>query len=182
MNHKRADDQTGSSDHIYGSRQNGYENRQYLTDEDFLPQEIKDEIPESFIRRHPPKKKTPLIGVVVILFVVLMIVFAFFWESARREEEQRQAELRREEMDELPPNFPPPGRSAIQDKLNDFYMVDQDFLPINPYSRPGALIPEVNGIVIHNIGNPNTTAQQNRNYFESLAETQERKASAHFII
>ena len=182
MDHRRREDRMGSSEHINRSHQNEDVSRHYLPEEDFLPDEIEDEIPETFTRRRPPKKKTPLIGVLVIIFVVVMIVFAFYWESARREEQQKQAELRKEEMSELPPNFPPPGRSAVQDKLNDFYMIEQDFLPINRYSRSGSLIAKVNGIVIHNIGNPNTTAQQNRNYFASLAQTHERHASAHFII
>lgn len=58
----------------------------------------------------------------------------------------------------------------------------QQFLTVNEYSRPGTPLEEVNGIVIHYTGNPGTTAQQNRSYFEGLAETQQTKASSHFII
>lgn len=58
----------------------------------------------------------------------------------------------------------------------------QQFLTINEYSRPGTPLEQINGIVIHYTGNPGTTAQQNRSFFESLAETQERKASSHFIV
>lgn len=58
----------------------------------------------------------------------------------------------------------------------------QQFLAINEYSRPGTELEQVNGIVIHYTGNPGTTAQQNRGYFESLAETKETKASSHFIV
>lgn len=46
--------------------------------------------------------------------------------------------------------------------------IDQQFLTVNPYSRPGTKLAAVNAIVIHYIGNPGTTAQQNRDYFESL--------------
>ena len=41
---------------------------------------------------------------------------------------------------------------------------------------------KVNGIVVHYTANPGTTAEQNRSYFESLAETGETHASSHFII
>ena len=41
---------------------------------------------------------------------------------------------------------------------------------------------QVNGIVVHYTANPGTTAEQNRSYFESLAETGETHASSHFII
>ncbi len=58
----------------------------------------------------------------------------------------------------------------------------QQFLTPNEYSRPGISLETVNGIVIHYTANPGTTAQQNRNYFEGLAESKETKVSSHFII
>lgn len=58
----------------------------------------------------------------------------------------------------------------------------EQFLTINEYSRPGIPLEEIRGIVIHYTANPGTTAQQNRNYFEGLAETKETKVSSHFII
>lgn len=57
-----------------------------------------------------------------------------------------------------------------------------DLLPVNPYSRPGEVLPEVNGIFIHYTANPGTSASQNRSYFANLAETGETSASAHFVI
>jgi len=60
--------------------------------------------------------------------------------------------------------------------------IEQDFLPVNDYSRPGTSLGSVNGIVVHYTGNPGTTAEQNRNYFGNLAQTHETKASSHFII
>ena len=52
----------------------------------------------------------------------------------------------------------------------------------NKYSRPGIALKKVKGVVIHYTANPGTTAEQNRSYFESLAETWETHASSHFII
>ena len=60
--------------------------------------------------------------------------------------------------------------------------IDEQFLTINEYSRPGTELEEVNGIVIHYVGNPGTTAQNNRNYFEGIATTHEASASSHFIV
>ncbi len=48
--------------------------------------------------------------------------------------------------------------------------VTQDLLTINDYSRPGTKLAEINGIVVHYVGNPGTTAGQNRNYFEGLKD------------
>lgn len=58
----------------------------------------------------------------------------------------------------------------------------EQLLTINEYSRPGTPLEKVNGIVIHYTANPGTTAQQNRGYFEGLAESKKTKASSHFII
>ena len=60
--------------------------------------------------------------------------------------------------------------------------VTQDLLPTNAWSRPGDELKQVNGVVVHYVGNPGTTAQQNRSYFASLAETHETYASSHFVI
>lgn len=60
--------------------------------------------------------------------------------------------------------------------------IEKDLLPLNPNSRPGTVLEEVNGIVIHYVGNPNTSATANRNYFANLAITRETYASSHFIV
>ncbi len=61
--------------------------------------------------------------------------------------------------------------------------VEQDFLSINPWSRPGTPLKKIDGVVIHYVGNPGTTAEANRNYFQSLAlGTDKVYASAHFIV
>ena len=60
--------------------------------------------------------------------------------------------------------------------------LDVELLTVNEYSRPGAALEQVNGIVVHYTANPGTTAIQNRSYFENLAETHETKASSHFVI
>lgn len=57
-----------------------------------------------------------------------------------------------------------------------------DFIPQNPYSRPGEELPAVNNVFVHYTANPGTDAMQNRSYFANLAQTQETSASAHFVI
>lgn len=60
--------------------------------------------------------------------------------------------------------------------------VTVDLIPVNQYSRPGDALTRVDGIVVHYVGNPGTTARNNRDYFASLAETGERSASSHFVV
>ncbi|MBR7093027.1 MAG: N-acetylmuramoyl-L-alanine amidase [Clostridia bacterium] len=62
------------------------------------------------------------------------------------------------------------------------YVDTTQLLPVNPYSRPGDKLTAVNGIVIHYVGNPGTSALQNRNYFAGLAESHATYASANFVI
>lgn len=57
-----------------------------------------------------------------------------------------------------------------------------DYLTPNPYSRPGTALPEIKNIVIHYVGNPNTTAQANRDYFEQLKNNTGTSASSHFVV
>ena len=60
--------------------------------------------------------------------------------------------------------------------------IDVELLTPNEYSRPQLALEEVNAIVIHYTANPGTTAIQNRDYFEGLADSGETYASSHFII
>ena len=61
--------------------------------------------------------------------------------------------------------------------------VEKDYLTVNPYSRPGDALEKINGVVIHYVGNPGTTAHANRNYFESLSSgAEDTYASSHFIV
>ena len=60
--------------------------------------------------------------------------------------------------------------------------IQHQFLTINPYSRSGKFLHKVNGIVIHYTANPNSTAQNNHDYFESLKTKKTASVSSHFII
>ena len=68
---------------------------------------------------------------------------------------------------------PLPGQNI---SLPDY--VEQDLLPVNQWSRPGTPLENIDGVVIHYVGNPGTTAQANRNYF-AQPDTQ---VSAHFLV
>ena len=59
--------------------------------------------------------------------------------------------------------------------------IQQKLLTKNQYSRPGARMGQVKNVVVHWVGNANTTAINNRNYFESL-KTKKIYASSHYIV
>lgn len=73
-------------------------------------------------------------------------------------------------------------KAVLTKRIENPPVYTEQFLTVNEYSRPGIALEEINGIVIHYTANPGTTAQQNRSYFEGLAESKETKSSSHFII
>ena len=58
----------------------------------------------------------------------------------------------------------------------------EQLLTVNPYSRPKTAWKKVNNIVVHYTANPGTSAENNRNYFEGLADSGATYASSHFVI
>lgn len=58
----------------------------------------------------------------------------------------------------------------------------EKLLAINPYSRSGEKQHKIEKIVVHWVGNANTSAIANRNYFNNLRNTHITYASAHYII
>lgn len=78
--------------------------------------------------------------------------------------------------------FAQAAEADLTTTLEDMDGVTVDLIPRNEYSRPGVPLDGVHAIVIHYVGNPGTTAQQNRDYFASLAETGEESVSSHFVI
>ena len=64
--------------------------------------------------------------------------------------------------------------------------VDQKFIRKNIFSRPDVSLKRINNIVIHYVGNPGSSAEANRQYFDSLADQDPQKSgdssSCHFIV
>lgn len=59
--------------------------------------------------------------------------------------------------------------------------IDVQLLEVNPYSRPGIVSEPIKGIVIHYTANPGSTAQNNRDYFDGLKDSQKTSVSSHFV-
>jgi N-acetylmuramoyl-L-alanine amidase len=142
---------------------------------------------EERIRRKKRKRKRKLIriaamGMTAALSFALIagIIALVFFVSGRTGRQENKMVLS-EKIQIL--------KDGRHGKWQDFYAaelpmpsLDVELLTVNEFSRPGIALPEVKNIFIHYTANEGTTALQNRSYFESLAETHERSASAHFII
>lgn len=59
--------------------------------------------------------------------------------------------------------------------------IQKRLLTVNQYSRTSTKLKQVKNIVVHWVGNANSTAIANRNYFESLKE-KKSFASSHYIV
>ena len=128
-------------------------------------------MPEETANSSQAQKGKQWVKIAIAAITVCVVLFAFIWElTLDNEADGDTAALAHK------------GRSAVQDELDTLDWVIAGFLPLNPYSRPGILLDDVNTVVIHYIGNPNTTAEQNRNYFAGLAVSGETYASSNFIV
>lgn len=116
-----------------------------------------------------------ILTICVLSLAVVVLTHVLRWQpfAAPGPENVRQtADSEREEYEVLPAEEGPYGRPELI----------RDYIVENPYSRSGVPLTEVNGIVIHYVANPGSTARENRDYFENLKDTHLTKASSHFII
>jgi N-acetylmuramoyl-L-alanine amidase CwlA len=60
--------------------------------------------------------------------------------------------------------------------------IKRDLLTPNNYSRPQEILKKVKAVVIHWVANPNTTADNNRDFFESRKSGKKGYGSAHFVV
>lgn len=60
--------------------------------------------------------------------------------------------------------------------------IDVQLIDVNEYSRPGIESDPITGIVIHYTANPESTAQNNRDYFAGLKDSHETSVSSHFVV
>jgi len=112
--------------------------------------------------------KIPIYVIVLALVGLSVILFAFLMER----QAGGDAEVSPQSV----------VAETVQDEIYLLDWIHQELLDVNPFSRPGTRLESVTGVVIHNIGNPGTTAMQNRNFFNNLAVTQYTSVSSHFII
>lgn len=135
------------------------------------------------LRRKRAKRKKAMIAKIkrtVVLFVVTVLVLVGVVSIAKR---LIRSNEQMEDEPIIPTLFerkiePIEGASQVFPDLN----IQEDMITPNMYSRPGDELKPVKYLIVHYTGNPQTTAQNNRDYFESLATTQDAYASSHFVV
>ncbi len=114
-----------------------------------------------------------LVSVLVLMAVILVLVMKKPTKPSGQPQSSTYA---------TQPSVPMQTEAPTEDPFLKSNSIAVNFLPENPYSRPGAKLDQINAIVVHYVGNPGTTALQNRDYFAGLADTHERSASSHYVI
>ncbi len=74
--------------------------------------------------------------------------------------------------------FPNTRRVEKAEELVMPEWVDKDYIHIHSTARTGIKLNDIKNIVIHYVGNPNTTAKNNRDYFDNP----KTNVSSHFIV
>lgn len=136
----------------------------------------------AFDYEYPPRvRKRRRRGRSRVLLVLVLLIFlsgcvtgyalaAAIEGDGEEEEEKKDTLFFTEVQSNIPENIVLPD-----------YIIE-DLLPVNEYSRCGDKLTQVNGVVIHYVGNPKTTAWQNVNYFRNLATSGETSASSNLVV
>lgn len=117
------------------------------------------------------KLKVLFISTIIIISIIGIIVVA-----------EKILEKNNTGIKEIIDNIAQKEETTTEDPFLLSDEVTKNYLTPNEYSRPGKELKEVNAIVVHYVGNPGTTAAQNRSYFENLKDTHATSASSHYII
>ncbi|MGN0354226.1 MAG: N-acetylmuramoyl-L-alanine amidase [Muricoprocola sp.] len=132
-------------------------------------------------------KKKPLrifLNIMLLLLVLLCAgLIVMFNISRLKTKDKREQEVQQEYAE---------AEEVVGRAMNAEYLksdgavprpeVDEQLLTVNPYSRPGKKMKKLKAVVIHYLGNPETTAQQNRDYFESLKDLKDTSMSSNYVI
>lgn len=135
---------------------------------------------EYYLARRRMRKRRRRIQIISrVLFVVILAVMAVTAVTRVAETLGGQKKETSAKPEKLKKKTTEEFKQKVIEEEPEFSV---ELLTPNEYSRPQSALEKVEGIVIHYTANPGTSAAQNRSYFESLKDTQETKASSHFIV
>ena len=107
--------------------------------------------------KYAKRKNHPVLVTLLIVVLVAAVTAAGVWAAKKMIPALRMEKLAEAEVPEW---------------------VDVQLISVDGHSRRGQKLDGVEDIVIHYVGNPGTTAQQNRNWYENPEST----VSSHFVV
>lgn len=137
-----------------------------------------DEYERRRVKKRKRERRRLFTAYGVLLFAAVAIVFSLLHRHGRSDRAPQPAQAAETEL------FSMTEGAAKTREVTEMERPDLDvqLLTVNEYSRPGIVLEQVNGIVVHYTANPGTSAMENRNYFEGLKDSHATKVSSHFII
>lgn len=129
-----------------------------------LKQLNQDTRKRGYAPRRVAKKKRRTLRHILVPFLLICVILVGVFALARLVTAERD----RIENPEV----------AAVGKLMMPVWVEEDIIPHNCDSRRGEYLEELNGIVIHYVGNPNTSAKQNRDYYANEGT----EVNSHFLV
>lgn len=117
-------------------------------------------------------KLTLLTSLVILALLIFCVLLAGQLNNAKSKNNDKSNDNTDKEQEE----------TVQLDKFLKSSAIKEDLLPINKYSRPGTKVDKITAVVVHYVGNPGTTAAQNRSYFNNLATLGTTYASSHYVV
>lgn len=134
-------------------------------------------------RRREALQRKLVMGIVEIVVLAAVGILVFMLVHNPKEEDMNIPALNPTGTQQVPePNKEDMVQGLSREVFDKHPEWTTDYLTPNEYSRPGDPLGKVTNLFVHYTANKNTSAKQNRSYFEQLKDTHERGASAHFII
>lgn len=109
-------------------------------------------------RRRRKKHRSMVPRIFLLVLIVFAVVFGVKWMFSGRT------------------SVPEAARKLEKTQVPDW--IDTQLIPVDGASRRGEKLEELNSIVIHYVGNPKTTAQQNRDFYTN----KDAGVSSHFVV
>ncbi len=129
-----------------------------------MPQLTQAPNPSPTARKRKSKQSKPTAKILLVLLCLLLVAGAVFL-ALRRATPHPRGEITNPKVAALAEAKPPSW-------------VEQDILPLESNSRRGVYLEDFTGIVLHYIGNPMTTPEQNRKFYGNP----DTEVNSHFII
>ena len=129
------------------------------------PEEIERRRQKILKKRKQQRQQRMIKGIILVCeaaFVILLCVLVYHFVRSFRETDKIPAakQAGSEETAKI-----------IEENHTSKPAMTEDFLTLNPYSRPGESLESVHNIFVHYTANKGTSAAQNRSYFENLGTT-----------
>ena len=114
----------------------------------------------------PPRRKPLLVRLLWPLFLTALLAALIITLAVTRKPQADPGE----------PQTSAETKTAAEQELPDWIIAA--YIPVDGASRRGEKLEGLTGIVIHYVGNPGTTAMQNRNWFANA----DSDVSSHFVV